>query len=448
MCGFFFRSQSKASYLASRRERENGLPNSDIGSYKRTMSPSGQALQVQSNENLRNKEQNNIILNNNNNPTILRRASLAEKCPKKDYIKCEEPKKCNLPDVLPINAKVSSRSHVYEKEKINYSPPSSPKKSPKISPVNTLQKSYKNGASPENTIQKISVNNIQKSFPIQKSNSSDSTNRKISPSHSPNKPPSPMYINPPSPNKTESPVKLSESSNQVAPIYINSPVRNDSNTSVNKSPMFISASPVYINPPSPIKTENSLPNNITIIQAVNPLYMNPPVNRAPSYINPPSPVKTESNTSLYANSPPSPVSLEAPTKTDASSQYNSPVSETKPAPKGDDTQTKQPSDVSLYVNTSVVKRDSISSDVKPLVGRQDSEDSGFEGLQLIQRTEVTLRINTTTSDAASQTEREELATPLPTRRKFQEEIDCEKLSQDLVNYLSPSDRLKGILGKI
>lgn len=72
----------------------------------------------------------------------------------------------------------------------------------------------------------------------------------------------------------------------------------------------------------------------------------------------------------------------------------------------------------------------------------------IEGLQLIQRTEVTLRVNTCTIDAASQTENETVSTPLPTRRKLQEEIECEKLSQDLVNYLSPSDRLKGILGKL
>ncbi|ERL89508.1 hypothetical protein D910_06874 [Dendroctonus ponderosae] len=70
----------------------------------------------------------------------------------------------------------------------------------------------------------------------------------------------------------------------------------------------------------------------------------------------------------------------------------------------------------------------------------------IEGLQLIQRTEVVLRVNTTTSDAASQTEKHELPpTPLPIRKKLQEEIECEKLSQDFVNHLPTSDRLKDLL---
>lgn len=67
---------------------------------------------------------------------------------------------------------------------------------------------------------------------------------------------------------------------------------------------------------------------------------------------------------------------------------------------------------------------------------------------MIQRTEVILRVNPCTIDASSQTEKEELPpTPLPTRKKLQEEIDCEKLSQDFINHLPTSDRLKGLLGK-
>nr|CAH7741235.1 unnamed protein product [Callosobruchus chinensis] len=73
-----------------------------------------------------------------------------------------------------------------------------------------------------------------------------------------------------------------------------------------------------------------------------------------------------------------------------------------------------------------------------------------EGLQMIQRTEVVLRVNTTTTDAASQTEAEELSPPepmpLPIRKKFQEEIECEKLAEDFIDHLPHSDRLKEILG--
>ncbi|XP_060519669.1 protein Shroom isoform X2 [Cylas formicarius] len=70
----------------------------------------------------------------------------------------------------------------------------------------------------------------------------------------------------------------------------------------------------------------------------------------------------------------------------------------------------------------------------------------IEGLQMIQRTEVVLRVNTSTSDASSQTEKEELPpTPLPARKKSQEEIECERLSEDFVNHLPTSDRLKDLL---
>lgn len=73
----------------------------------------------------------------------------------------------------------------------------------------------------------------------------------------------------------------------------------------------------------------------------------------------------------------------------------------------------------------------------------------IEGLQLIQRTEVILRVNTSTTDASSQTEKEELPpTPLPFRKKLQEEIECEKLSEEFVNHLPTSDRLKGLLGML
>lgn len=336
------------------------------------MSPSGQTLPT--NENQRNKEQ---LRNNNNNPTILRRASLAEKCPKKDaFIQNDNPKKCNLPDVLPINATVSSRS-IYDKDKLSYSPPNSPKL---LSPLNyPIQKSI----STENN--RLTPKLTPENYPIQKSFSNDSMK-------------SPVYINPPSPVKIDSP---NPKSSENPHIYMNSP--ENSPKYINRSlPVTCEALPTYINPPSPTRYDG------TIIQAVNPLYMNPP------YINPPS-VKTEADT--------------RPQKSDASSQSN-------------EVDLNKLNETDIYAN-SLVRSDSFTS-------QRDSFscDPAFEGLQLIQRTEVTLRVNTMTSDAASQTEREEPQTPVPTRRKLQEEIECEKLSQDLVSYLSPSDRLKGILGEL
>jgi hypothetical protein len=72
-----------------------------------------------------------------------------------------------------------------------------------------------------------------------------------------------------------------------------------------------------------------------------------------------------------------------------------------------------------------------------------------ESLQLVQRSEVILRVNAATSDAASQTESErevlEVVSPL-VRQKLQEEIECERLSLDLASHLPPSDKLQGLLG--
>lgn len=83
-----------------------------------------------------------------------------------------------------------------------------------------------------------------------------------------------------------------------------------------------------------------------------------------------------------------------------------------------------------------------SSPKKP----EDECPKVVEGLQLIQRTEVVLRVNTTTTDAAIQTEKDELPpTPMATRKKLQEEIECDKLTEELVNHLPTSDRLKEIL---
>jgi hypothetical protein len=74
----------------------------------------------------------------------------------------------------------------------------------------------------------------------------------------------------------------------------------------------------------------------------------------------------------------------------------------------------------------------------------------MESLQLVQRSEVVLRVNAATSDAASQTESERemmgvVVSPL-IRQKLQEEIECERLSLDLANHLPPSDKLQGLLG--
>lgn len=73
----------------------------------------------------------------------------------------------------------------------------------------------------------------------------------------------------------------------------------------------------------------------------------------------------------------------------------------------------------------------------------------------MQRTEVVLIVNTSTSDAASQTDNPEnteqdgkIQRPLPeSRKKLPEEIECEELSKDLASQLSPNDKLVPILGE-
>ncbi|KAG5325040.1 SHRM2 protein, partial [Pseudoatta argentina] len=84
-----------------------------------------------------------------------------------------------------------------------------------------------------------------------------------------------------------------------------------------------------------------------------------------------------------------------------------------------------------------------------------SPQPGIEGLTLVQRTEVVLRVNATTSDAASQTDILEdmeqdcvnkIQRPLPeSRKKLPEEIECEELSKDLASQLSSNDKLVPIL---
>ncbi|XP_024884029.1 protein Shroom isoform X3 [Temnothorax curvispinosus] len=84
-----------------------------------------------------------------------------------------------------------------------------------------------------------------------------------------------------------------------------------------------------------------------------------------------------------------------------------------------------------------------------------SPQPGIEGLTLVQRTEVVLRVNAATSDAASQTDILEdteqdfsgkTQRSLPeSRKKLPEEIECEELSKDLASQLSPNDKLVPIL---
>lgn len=119
------------------------------------------------------------------------------------------------------------------------------------------------------------------------------------------------------------------------------------------------------------------------------------------------------------------------------------------------------SSISSASKISSTSSSSASPRYSPVDGKSSpcvSPQPGIEGLTMVQRTEIVLRVNAATSDASSQTEifdeedagdckeivDEEVA-PEP-RRKLPEEIECEELSRDLASQLGPNDKLVPILG--
>ncbi|KAF5278961.1 hypothetical protein FQA39_LY05639 [Lamprigera yunnana] len=333
-------SHSKASYLASRRERERIVPDADNGVYKRTMSPNGQPLnqepiveppKVISRDTKwpSNRGSKETILQNNNT-NLIRRVSMNEKSNKNNSILSlrsetkDEYKKNQvvLPDVLPVKEKIMPYRTQY---------PIRPTQLSSENPIN-----FKKLRSP------------------------------------------PKYESPPS-----SPSK--------------SPSRN--------SPFTPLRSTLLSSPPKASIIEDSL--RISPVSSSSAT----PTTTAPHQVTLPSPAK-----------------ISSPTRT-------SPMISTG---------TNTP----LQISPSSSPKIYFTSYPSPPESPKNKEEHPpvIEGLQMIQRTEVILRVNVCTADATSQTEKEELPpTPLPTRRKLQEEIECEKLTQDLIKQLSPTDRLKDIL---
>ncbi|KAK5643016.1 hypothetical protein RI129_009183 [Pyrocoelia pectoralis] len=331
-------SHSKASYLASRRERERIVPDSDTGVYKRTMSPNGHALTTEAiTESPKvisrdtkwpiNRSSKETILQNNNT-NLMRRVSMNEKSNKANTILSLHPenkedyKKTSvvLPDVLPVKEKILPYRSQYP-----FRPP------PQLTCENGVH-------------QKLTSPPKYESPPA-------------SPSKSPSR------------NSPFTPLRSTLLSSPLKPVVLEDSIRT--------SPLSSSISP-------------STQTSITPIKPSSPIRTSPMISTATNTPSPSSPVNTSpSSPKVYFTSYPSPP--------------------------------QSPNDKEEH---------------SPIV----------EGLQMIQRTEVILRVNVCTTDASSQTEKEELPpTPLPTRRKLQEEIECEKLSQDLIKQLPPSDRLKEIL---
>lgn len=117
-------------------------------------------------------------------------------------------------------------------------------------------------------------------------------------------------------------------------------------------------------------------------------------------------------------------------------------------------------EASIVCNTSTVDSKVILSEItiEPVLKKHDEVS---DTTKVIQKTEIILRVNVPTTEAASQTENlETFESDIKsekksdrisnansnTREKMIEEIECDKLSKDLIRHLSPTDKLYNILG--
>ncbi|XP_030765661.1 protein Shroom-like isoform X2 [Sitophilus oryzae] len=370
-------SQSKASYLASRRDRELIVSDSETGSYKRTMSPNGHALPTEvitESQKTNSRETVWPLIRQSRDSmkttNVIRKSSMSENKNNRSFkdVKCESkgeiPKKPNLalPDVLPVNAKMIPRSPQHHSTRPTH-----------------LSLSTMNGEG------------VIKKSPIK------------SPPSSPSKSPS-----------RSSPFAPLRTTNLSSPPFIVS--------SINSSPISFRSSPPVTSTPT---SKPSSTTSTSTISSSQSLPRDPPHIKASL-----SPASSPIKLSPLRISPPSASfsSLSSPLQISTKSTQNSPSSLSSTPPKYSPTVPESPPPRT------------------PSPKKSDDYPKVIEGLQMIQRTEVVLRVNTSTSDASSQTEKEELPpTPLPTRKKLQEEIECEKLSEDFVNHLPTSDRLKDLL---
>lgn len=447
---FVCRSPSKASYLASRRDRNRIAPDPDTGSYKRTLSPNGHIIAVdvttQDPPKLNPKDaiwaiktdKQTIFNNNNSNSTLLRRTSVCDEN-KNSTVKSQDMKEdlknqVILPDVLPINAKLAPRSQ-YPNRPTNLtlpvhmeqftptkgplkSPPSSPPKSPLRNSSYTPLRSTNFSSSPMRTpSMRVSPQTTTSNSP-QFINSSTTVSSCIR-TFPPQKVLSPTSPSQKMPGLEFRPLTLSLQRSLSAdskPVAL--PLHRNTSPSLRTSPISFSAkqspiqSPEQQSPPPLPKSSPPIKSSFTF---------------TPPQIQPQSPdIKPTLSPSLSNKT--TPIKIQSPSSTST----NTPLRTTP-----ESSPSSSPEILSL---THMIS--------PPQSPKEPEYPKVIEGLQMIQRTEVILRVNATTIDAASQTDKEELPpTPLPTRRKLQEEIECEKLSEDFVKQLPATDRLKGLLGK-
>ncbi|XP_022921124.1 protein Shroom [Onthophagus taurus] len=435
-------SQSKASYMASRRERDKIIPDPDSGSYKRTLSPNGHIItandttttqetsKLSSREpwsTLKNKEQ--YTNNNNNNGNIMRRPSMCEPAAKnggdiKEDLKKTQQQPLVLPDVLPINAKIlsprSQHHHHITREfrpsnlslsplDNNYQPAKSPPKSPPP-PTNSPPKSPSRN-SPYAPLRSTNLSNSPLRTPSLRLSSPQGSSSPISST--------PQY---------SSPLRVYPGKESTAEIRSNSLClqRNETKT-MQRASFHQEIRTSNVQRISPSTSPNSSFSSVSSQSMSLPGRFSPTPKVVPEIKPTLSPNLSNKMIPIKSFSPSMAFMANTPLKTSPeSSPPSSPkVLSSSPPPS--------PKNLSIAPSSPETPKEIITSKV-------------IEGLQMIQRTEVVLRVNTTTIDASSQTEKEELPpTPLPTRRKLQEEIDCEKLSQDFVNQLPVTDKLKDLL---
>ncbi|CAH1159027.1 unnamed protein product [Phyllotreta striolata] len=344
-------SQSKASYLTTRRDRDRIIPESETGSYKRTMSPNGHALPAETVNGSQKMNSRETIWPSHRpvkNNSILRRASMndknIDKCDDKEDLK----KSMVLPDVLPVNVKLMGPRSQYNRppqlslDSESVITPKSPVKSPPSSPPKSPSRT-----SPFTPLRTISTSNLVTSTSIATLPAARFSISSIGSTNSTRTLPATL------PKTNQSPIKDAKAT----------PTPPDS--------------PRRLTPPTP----------------KSPRRDSPPIkpSLSPSSTTKLTPVKTCSPShSTPLTLPSSPLSASSPFSTGSSMNAHS---------------TPEPA----------------------------------------QKVTEAVR-NSSTTDAASQTERDDLPpTPLPTRKKLKEEIECEKLAEDLVDHLPSSDRLKGLL---
>lgn len=125
--------------------------------------------------------------------------------------------------------------------------------------------------------------------------------------------------------------------------------------------------------------------------------------------------------------------------------------------------------ITMVEDSTPMKQESNSVQINKLIENSvvmeisdKSIDNEIDESKLTQRTELILRVQPSTQEVETQTEivedrtenktspkeeqKDDFWNPL-TRKKYQEEYDCEKLSIDLAHLLSPNDKLHEILGE-